>query len=174
LLTGCYRKDEAVNPEIYAAALTSVLCMFSPEVVRFVTDPRTGIPGREKWLPSIAEVRAACEQKAALIADVQRRVRGPAMEAIAAPVDENDRRASVARLKEMYPQHFLRAAGRPVQGEGPTLESKAASGPVRLSAAALASVGLAAEGMSASVDIAAHGLPDGPTVDTDFQESEMF
>ena len=70
ILIGCYRKGEADNPEVYTTALAAILEGYPESVVRFVTDPRTGLPGRSNWLPTIAEARGACEtaMKIALIA----------------------------------------------------------------------------------------------------------
>jgi hypothetical protein len=65
MLSACYRKDEANNPEMYGAALQAVLGEYPPDVVEFVTDPRTGIAARLKWLPSIAEVHEACREHGA-------------------------------------------------------------------------------------------------------------
>jgi hypothetical protein len=61
ILIGCYRKGEADNPEVYTTALAAILEGYPESVVRFVTDPRTGLPGRSNWLPTIAEARGACE-----------------------------------------------------------------------------------------------------------------
>ena len=58
---GCYRKQDANDPEIYVAAIGATLNEFPPAVIDFVTDPRTGLPSRLKWLPTVAEVREACE-----------------------------------------------------------------------------------------------------------------
>ena len=60
ILLSCYRKDEVHNPEIYSASVASILAEWSPAVVDYVTDPRTGIASDLKWLPSVAEVRNAC------------------------------------------------------------------------------------------------------------------
>lgn len=64
---GCYRKGDANDPEIYTAAIAATLADFPPEVQDFVTDPRTGLPSRLKWLPTVAEVREACENSASYI-----------------------------------------------------------------------------------------------------------
>ena len=60
-MAACYRRDDAVDPEIYAGAMASVLMEYPIEIVEHVMDPRTGIPRKLKWLPSIAEVSDACE-----------------------------------------------------------------------------------------------------------------
>ena len=60
MLLSCYRRDEVHSPEIYSASVASILAEWSPAVVDYVTDPRTGIASDLKWLPSVAEVRNAC------------------------------------------------------------------------------------------------------------------
>ena len=59
ILFGCYRRGDASDPDTYCAAVAAVLSRFSQEVVEYVTDPRTGIPGSCQWLPSVAEVKKA-------------------------------------------------------------------------------------------------------------------
>lgn len=61
MMFGCYRKQDANDPEIYVAAVTAVLSEYPREVIESVTDPRTGLPSRLKWLPTVAEVKEACE-----------------------------------------------------------------------------------------------------------------
>jgi hypothetical protein len=62
IMLSCYRKDETHNPEVYSSAVSAVLADgYSREIVDYVTDPRTGLPSRNKFLPSVAEVREACE-----------------------------------------------------------------------------------------------------------------
>jgi hypothetical protein len=58
---GCYRKGEANDPETYTMAIAATLAEYPSEVMQHVTDPRTGLPAKCKWLPSVAEVREACE-----------------------------------------------------------------------------------------------------------------
>lgn len=59
---GCYRTGEANDPEIYVRAIASVLGEYPEQIVRTVCSPRTGIPGKAKWLPNPAEVKSACEE----------------------------------------------------------------------------------------------------------------
>lgn len=61
LMFGCYRRAEASDPEIYAAATAAVLSEYPQEVIDYITDPRTGIPSTSQWLPSVFEVRKACK-----------------------------------------------------------------------------------------------------------------
>lgn len=61
ILSACYRKGEAEDPEIYAAACGAVLSDYPLQVVLRVTDPRTGLPSVSQWLPTVKEIRDACE-----------------------------------------------------------------------------------------------------------------
>ena len=43
MILGCYRRDEATDPEIFASALALIFQDYPREIVEFVTDPRTGV-----------------------------------------------------------------------------------------------------------------------------------
>jgi hypothetical protein len=64
-LLGCYRTGDANDPEIYVSAVISVLVRYPVEIIREVTEPSTGLPGKSSWLPTVAEVRNECEVLAA-------------------------------------------------------------------------------------------------------------
>jgi hypothetical protein len=76
-LFGCYRKGDANDPDTYAAAIAAVLTRFPPEVVAHVCDPRDGLPSRSSWLPTVYEVRVACD---ALVAGEVRASKRAALE----------------------------------------------------------------------------------------------
>lgn len=61
LLCGQYRKDDAHDPAIYAAALATLFSDYPRDVIVYATDPRTGLASAFKWLPQIAEVRQFLE-----------------------------------------------------------------------------------------------------------------
>jgi hypothetical protein len=61
VLLGCYRKGEASDPEVYVTSVATVLTRYPETVVRKITHPVDGIPGKLNWLPTVAEVRQACE-----------------------------------------------------------------------------------------------------------------
>ncbi len=71
LMFGCYRRAEASDPEIYAAATAAVLSEYPQDVIDFITDPRTGLPSTSQWLPSVYEVRKACEERADHLAKIE-------------------------------------------------------------------------------------------------------
>lgn len=61
-LFGCYRKAEASEPDLYLAAAQRVLQRYPEDVVRAICDPVDGLPSKLKFLPSIAEIKEACEK----------------------------------------------------------------------------------------------------------------
>jgi hypothetical protein len=64
-LLGCYRKGDAEDPVAYTKAVVTVLAAYPEDVVRWVTHPNFGLPGKVQWLPTVAEVKAACEAQMA-------------------------------------------------------------------------------------------------------------
>jgi hypothetical protein len=103
----CYRRDEATDPEIYCAAIASILGDgYSLEVVEYVTDPRTGLPSTQKFLPTVAEVRSACDARASYLDRVNRYSKlkpAPRKEITKRPGEidaaEFDRRVALGELK---------------------------------------------------------------------------
>ena len=61
LLLGCFRTGDATDPEVYAGAVIAVLADYPDDVIEQVVDPRNGLPSRMNWLPTIAEIKTACE-----------------------------------------------------------------------------------------------------------------
>jgi hypothetical protein len=61
-LFGCYRASDANDPRTYIAAATATLACYPEPIVRLVCDPVSGLPSQDKWLPSIAEIRVACDR----------------------------------------------------------------------------------------------------------------
>lgn len=72
MLFGCYRRGEANDPEIYCAAIAAILGEYSREIIDYATDPRTGLPSKGDFLPTVAEVRSFCEARAAHIERMQK------------------------------------------------------------------------------------------------------
>lgn len=103
LLVGCYRTGEAANPEVYTAALATVLSEYPEAVVLRVTDPRTGLPGRAQWLPTVAEVKQECERL--MRADVLPRYLN-APDAARLPAPKEDRKSVLDDLAEKHPELF--------------------------------------------------------------------
>ena len=61
-ICSCYRRDEAQNPEGYAAALGAVLGDYSRAVVDYASDPRTGVSTEYPMgLPNVGQIRDFCD-----------------------------------------------------------------------------------------------------------------
>jgi hypothetical protein len=100
LLAGCYRKAEASDPETYAGAIAAILSNYPPDIVQQVTDPRSGLPSRSQWLPTVKEVRDACDAIAEHQAAALERERRIA-EQFAAREREEKSRANRPTLEEL-------------------------------------------------------------------------
>lgn len=64
VLFGCYRRGDANDPDQYVASIAAVLTLYAPELVREVTDPRTGISTDEKFatfMPNSGELKVYCD-----------------------------------------------------------------------------------------------------------------
>lgn len=92
VLFGCYRRSDANDPERYVAAVAAVLSLYDFELIREVTDPRTGIMTTEKFaafMPNAGELRIYCEAQAARKDRLkhlgERRAPSPADRYLAAP-----------------------------------------------------------------------------------------
>lgn len=68
MLFGCYRRGDANDPDIYVGAIGAVLSSYEIDLIREVTDPRTGIQTSEKFMtfmPNPGELKVYCDSVAA-------------------------------------------------------------------------------------------------------------
>lgn len=75
VLFGSYRRGDANDPDAYVAAITAVLAMYDTDLIREVTDPRTGIATSEKYMsfmPNAGELKVYCDAVAARRDRIQR------------------------------------------------------------------------------------------------------
>lgn len=84
-------------------ALAAVLSTYPPEVVAKVCDPRTGIAGQSQWLPTVFEVRHACEEEVKPIREAEARERRRAESARVMAENDKRQRKSFAELAAQYP-----------------------------------------------------------------------
>lgn len=99
-MLGCFRKGDAADPAVFTTAVASVLSGYPEGVVMAVTSPVSGIPAKLKWLPSIAEVREACEAEMAhILREEQRKADLARSRALVAPSEEPIERKSIEELK---------------------------------------------------------------------------
>lgn len=72
ILFSAYRTDQYSDPEGYMASLGMVLEGYSDDVIKYVTDPKTGIQRKSKWPPTISEIVEACDQHQDYLAKCER------------------------------------------------------------------------------------------------------
>lgn len=68
MLFGSYRRGDANDPDAYVAAIASVLAWYDADLIREVTDPRTGICTAEKYMdymPNAGQLKVYCDSVAA-------------------------------------------------------------------------------------------------------------
>lgn len=63
VIFACYRKDETHDPETYAAAVGAILSEYPKNIIDLSSDPRSGIASKQKFLPTIAEIREFCDHE---------------------------------------------------------------------------------------------------------------
>lgn len=109
-LFGFYRASEANDPEAFIAGATVILAQYPEPVVRALCHP-TGLPASNKWLPSLAELREAADERMKPIkAEQERAARRAATDKIVngEPVTRAERErvaAGFRRLRgEMWPE----------------------------------------------------------------------
>lgn len=75
MLFGSYRRGDANDPDAYVAAIAAVLAMYEMDLIREVTDPRTGISATEKFasfMPNAGELKLYCDGEARRKANLAR------------------------------------------------------------------------------------------------------
>src|SRR5574337_1562464 len=94
-LFGFYRASEANDPEIFMAGAAAILARYPEEIVRRVCSP-SGLPASSKWLPSLTEIRCACDS--ALRPDLSMRAR---QDRIVAQLEARERGVSEAERERV-------------------------------------------------------------------------
>lgn len=129
VLFGGYRRNDANDPEIYVSSIAAVLALYDEDLIREVTDPRTGIATTEKFaafLPNPGELKARCEAIAEHRARISQYNELPPVDlgriALPAPEPRPGRRANLLvgkdchRYEEMR-QRALKADSDPAEFE---------------------------------------------------------
>ena len=63
MILGCYRRDEATDPDMFASALAMIFQDYPRDIVEYVTDPRTGVINKfPMGLPQVPQIRECLEQ----------------------------------------------------------------------------------------------------------------
>ena len=130
-MLSCYRASEATDPESFIAEATAVFSRYPEDVVRRVS---YGLPSENKWMPSIAEIREACDRAMApRYAEERRRAERAKTAAVCGrgtPEESLERRKQVAA--EM--RERLAGLGADPERAAAQLDPRALSGPAKLEA----------------------------------------
>lgn len=95
----CWRRVDAADPETFLTGVAAVLSDYPEEVITRVTDPRTGLPGRQAFPPSAFEVKQACEAEMAPIRRERERERRYLEGRNLLPPPDRGARPTIADLK---------------------------------------------------------------------------
>ncbi len=130
-MLSCYRASEASDPDSFIAEAASVFARYPEEVARRVS---YAMPSESKWLPSIAEIREACDKADAPRLAAERRQAERAR--TAAIVGDGTPEQDAERRKQVIAEIRARLAGL---GEDPNraaahLDPRALSGEARIEA----------------------------------------
>ncbi len=104
LFFGSFRKADADDPETFHSGCTRLFSAYPDEVVAFVVDPVTGLSGRVEWLPPLAKVKAALDERAFQISQaVERTERERAqLDARKADAERAKHKPTLEELKAKY------------------------------------------------------------------------
>jgi hypothetical protein len=91
LMVGSFRRGEAGDPGIYTAAVAKVLAGYENDVMDYVTDPAVGLASKSDFLPTIKQIKDACEDRLAVLTEKALR-RRDYLEQIAQPLPIADMR----------------------------------------------------------------------------------
>lgn len=118
----CFRTGGANNPETFVTAIAATLARYPDQVIYDVTDPRSGLPSQLSWMPTIKDVRDACDRAYHPIKDQIERERRIA-EQLAEREQDGVRQArpTLDQLKEKYGPNW----GIPQPDERPKSNFKA-------------------------------------------------
>lgn len=62
LILGCYRAAEVSDPDVYTTAIMALLARYPVDIGARLSDPKDGVAGRFKWLPTVSEIREECDR----------------------------------------------------------------------------------------------------------------
>lgn len=103
ILLGSYSRARPHDPETYTDAIAATLAGYPVEVIQRVTDPRTGLQRKLKWLPEVADVVEACDAEVSRLEVIARAAALPEVrqKAIEAPRDPEKDAEMAARFQRL-------------------------------------------------------------------------
>lgn len=99
ILFGCFKWDDAGQPEIITPAAIAMAAMYPEEAVIAVTDPLNGLPSKLKSLPKLAELKEALEGEVGHIRrNAERAERWESLKQLPPPPVSEDSKARVDKI----------------------------------------------------------------------------
>lgn len=92
MLMGSFAQKDVGNPKIFAAGLVQIMSLYPAYVLADVISPSIGLPSKSKFMPALAEVKAACEEAAISHAMAQRAMEPPKPDRAAETTPEHQER----------------------------------------------------------------------------------
>jgi hypothetical protein len=113
VLFGSYRVDQFSDTKMFQESASRVLAQYPNDIIKYVTDPLTGLQRKHKFVPSIAEIIEACDERFREISRVNYyqnwgKADADAIRALNAPRED---RLSLDELKAKYPPNWGIDAG---------------------------------------------------------------
>lgn len=98
------------------AAITAVLSRYPEEVMTAVTHPVTGLPSKKGWLPTVREVREACEDAWEPIREHELRLKRMKEQFEAREREDRGEKPTLEQLQAKYGKDWgIKAAERPIK-----------------------------------------------------------
>ena len=125
ILLGCYRTGDANDPDTYVAAITAILTRYPEEIITRITHPATGLPSKKSWLPTVKEVKDACEAEFEPIREENARLKRIKEQLEMRERMDRGERPTMAQLHAKYGKNFgIGEPEKPVEtkAQAPTID----------------------------------------------------
>jgi hypothetical protein len=100
-----WRTGSANNTDTYLTAVAAILARYPEQVIYSVTSPTDGLPVQLTWMPSLKEVKDACEKEMEPIHRREREAKLVAETLADREVDKSDR-PTITDLKAKYGENW--------------------------------------------------------------------
>ena len=101
----CWRTGSANSTDTYLTAVAAILARYPDQIIYSVTSPTDGLPVQLTWMPSLKEVRDACDKEMEPILRQERQAKIVAETLADRDVDKSDR-PSREDLKAKYGENW--------------------------------------------------------------------
>jgi hypothetical protein len=119
IMLDCWRTGSANSTDTYLTAVAAILARYPDQVIYDVTSPTDGLPVQLTWMPSLKEVKDACDKQMEPIIRQERQAKLIAETLADRDVDKSDR-PTREDLKAKYGENWgLTSLDEPVRKPRP-------------------------------------------------------